>query len=120
MKNRFLNCCYHSLLIGTRSECDRLSCQGNHLPVFNLYYHKNNNEHFYCLNRDQLGQYWQCGVEDRDSFCPSRCDQCNICKKMSDVFTELQIVIFSIQKLVLQIIMKKSHINLCCGVYLLV
>ena len=29
-------------------------------------------------------------VEDRDSFCPSRCDQCNICKEMSDVFTELQ------------------------------
>ena len=29
-------------------------------------------------------------VEDRDSFCPSRCDQCNICKEMSYVFTELQ------------------------------
>ena len=29
-------------------------------------------------------------VEDRDSFCPSRCDQCNICKEMSDVFTELK------------------------------
>ena len=29
-------------------------------------------------------------VEDRDSFCPSRCNQCNICKEMSDVFTELQ------------------------------
>ena len=29
-------------------------------------------------------------VEDGDSFCPSRCDQCNICKEMSDVFTELQ------------------------------
>ena len=90
MKNHFLNCCYHSLLIGTRSECDRLSCQGNHLPVFNLYYHKNNNEHFNCLNRDQLGQYWQCVVEDRDSFYLSRCDQCNVCREMSDVFTELQ------------------------------
>ena len=29
-------------------------------------------------------------VEDRDSFCPSRCDQCNIFKEMSDIFTELQ------------------------------
>ena len=58
--------------------------------MFNLYYHKNNNEYFYCLNRDQLGQYWQRVVEDRDSFCRSRCDQCNICKEMSDIFTELQ------------------------------
>ena len=90
MENHFLNCCYDSLLIGTQSECDRLSCQGNQLHVFNLYYHKNNNEYFYCLNRDQLGQYWQCVVEDRDLFCPNRCDQCNICKEMSDIFTELQ------------------------------
>ena len=90
MENHFLNCCSDSLLIGTQSECDRLSCQGNQLHVFNLYYHKNNNEFFYCLNRDQLGQYWQCVVEDRDLFCPNRSDQCNICKEISDVFTELQ------------------------------
>ena len=44
MENRFLICCRDSLLIGTRSECNRFSCQeGKHLPVFNLYYHKNNN-----------------------------------------------------------------------------
>ena len=91
MENRFLLCCHDSLLVGTRSECDRFSCQeGNHSPVFNLYFHKGNNEYFYCINREQLGQYWKCVVEDRDSFCPSRCDQCNICKEMSDVFTELQ------------------------------
>ena len=58
--------------------------------MFNLYYHKNNNEYFYCLNRDQLGQYWQCVVEDRDAFCPDRCEKCNVCKEMADVFTELQ------------------------------
>ena len=23
-------------------------------------------------------------------FCPDRCDKCDICKEMSDVFTELQ------------------------------
>ena len=67
-KNCFLICCHDSLLIGTRSECDRLSCEGKHTPVSNLYYHKVNNEYFYCLNRDQLGQYWQCVVEDRDVF----------------------------------------------------
>ena len=91
MENRFLICCHDSLLIGTRSECDRIFCkEGKHLPVFNLYYHQNNNEYFYCLNRDQLRQYWQRVVEDRDSFCHSRCDQCNICKEMSDIVTELQ------------------------------
>ena len=29
-------------------------------------------------------------VEDRDSYCSGRCDQCAICKEMSDVFTQLQ------------------------------
>ena len=58
MENRFEICCYVSLLIGTRSECDRLSCtERKHAPVFNLYYHKVNNEYFYCVNREQLGQY---------------------------------------------------------------
>ena len=91
MENRFEICCHDTLLIGTRSECDRLSCtEGNPAPVFNLYYHKvNNNEYFYCVNREQLGQYWRCVVEDRDTFCPDRCDECKMCKEMS-VFAELQ------------------------------
>ena len=50
MENRFFLCCHDSLLIDTRSECDRFSCQGKHLPVFNLYHHQNNNEYFCCLN----------------------------------------------------------------------
>ena len=29
-------------------------------------------------------------VEDRDAFCPDRCEKCNVCKEMADVFTELQ------------------------------
>ena len=90
MENRFLLCCHDSLLVGTRSECDRFSCpEGNHFPILNMYFHKSNNEYFYCLNREQLGQYWKCVVEHRDSFRPSRCDQCDICNEMSDVFTEL-------------------------------
>ena len=57
MENHFLICCRDSLLIGTRSECDRFCCQeGKHLPLFNLYYHNSNNEYFCCLNRKQLGQ----------------------------------------------------------------
>ena len=88
MENRFLACCFDSALIGTRSECDRLSCE--HSPEFDVYYHKVNNEYFYCLNRKQLGQYWQCVIKDRDTFCPDRCEKFTICKEMTDVFTELQ------------------------------
>ena len=42
------------------------------------------------MNRNQLGQYWQCVVKDRDTICQSRCDGCNICKEMNDVFVDLQ------------------------------
>ena len=45
-------CCHDSLLIGTRSEHDRLQCQGKRDPVFNVFYHKVNNQFFYCLNRN--------------------------------------------------------------------
>ena len=55
-----------------------------------MHYHKANNEYFYCVNREQLGQYWRCVVEDRYAFCPDKCDKCNMCKEMSDVFAELQ------------------------------
>ena len=67
MENRFLTCCFDSVLIGTRSECDRLSCEHEkHFPEFEVYYHKVNNRYFYCLNRKQLGQYWRCVIKDRD------------------------------------------------------
>ena len=89
MVNQFLTFCYDSVLIGTRSKRDRLQCQGNHNPVFNVFHHKVKNQYFYCLNRKQLGQYWRCVVEDRDYFCSSRCDRCSICKEMT-VFSELQ------------------------------
>ena len=90
MENLFLNCCVDFTLVGTRSDCDRRSCNGNHDPVFDLYYQRTNNEYCYCLNRNQLGQYWQCVVKDRDTFCPSHCDTCTICKEMSDVCIELK------------------------------
>ena len=90
MENRFSLCCFDSVLIGTRSECGRFDCQeGKHNPPFNLYYHKNN-QSFYCINRDQCGQYWKCMIEDRDYFCPQKCDKCVICKEMTDMFVELQ------------------------------
>ena len=114
MENRFLNCYFDSLLIGTRSEGDRFRCQERNFvvkkdyPAFKLYHHKVNNEYLYCVNRDQLGQYWKCVVEDRDYFCLQKCDKCAICKEMTDIFTELtDSYFFFVQKLVLQIIKKK-------------
>ena len=89
MENGFEICCHDSVLIGTRSECDRFSCEGKHTE-FSLFYHKVSNEYFYCVNRQQLGEYWCCVIEDIDSFCPDRCDKRDICKAMSDVFAELQ------------------------------
>ena len=78
-------------MIGTRSECDRLSCEHEkHSLECDVYYHKVNNEYFYCLNRKQLGQYWQCVTKDRNTFCPERCEKCSICKEMTDIFSRLQ------------------------------
>ena len=78
-------------MIGTRSECDRLSCEHEkHSLEFDVYYHKVNNEYFYCLNRKQLGQYCQCVTKDRDTSCPERCEKCSICKEMTDIFSGLQ------------------------------
>ena len=90
MENRFSICCQDSLLVGTRSKCDRLSCENEkHSPEFNVYYHKASNEYFYCFNHKKLGQYWQCVVADRDAFCSKKCEKCIICKEMADVFVEL-------------------------------
>ena len=95
MENRFLICCHDCVLVGTRSECDRYSCEhGKHSPEFDVYYHKANNEYFYFLNRQQLGQYWQCVIADRDAFCPVKCEKCSICKEMANVFVELQDSLF--------------------------
>ena len=40
----FLTCCFDSVLIGIRSECNRLSCEHEkHSPEFEVYYYKVNN-----------------------------------------------------------------------------
>ena len=41
------------------------------------------------MDRNQLGQYWQWVVQDRDTF-PDCCDRCAIGKEMNYVFVELQ------------------------------
>ena len=42
------------------------------------------------MNRQQLGQYWQCVIADRDAFCPEKCEKCSICKEMVNAFVALQ------------------------------
>ena len=40
----FLTCCFDSVLIGIRSECNRLSCEHEkHSQEFEVYYYKVNN-----------------------------------------------------------------------------
>ena len=103
MENSFLICCHDSLLIGSRSECDRLQCQGNHDPAFNVFYHKVNNRHFYCLSRNQLGQYWKCVVEDREFFAVA--DVINV------VFVKKRLMFFLNCKTVFVFFLSKSF----CG-----
>ena len=117
----FLTCCFDSVLIGIRSECNRLSCEHEkHSPEFEVYYYKVNNWYFYCLDQKQLGQYWQCVIKDKDTFCPDRCEKCSICKEMTDVFTELQDSFFFYSKQSFTKMMIQFHINQFCGVYLIV
>ena len=94
MEKSFLICCHDSLLIGSRYECDRLQCQGNHDPAFNVFYHKVNNRHFYCLSRNQLGQYWKCVVEDREFFALADVINVVFVKKCLMFFLNCKTVIF--------------------------
>ena len=98
MENSFLICCHDSLLIGSRSECDRLQCQGNHDPAFYVFYHKVNNRHFYCLSRNQLGQYWKCVVEDREFFALADVINVVFVKKCLMFFLNCKTVIFFLSK----------------------
>ena len=79
------------------------------------------------MNREQLGQYWRCVVEDRDTFWPDRSDKCKMCKEMSDIFAELHdsyffyvIYVIYFIFLMLQIVRKKFLISLSYGEFLLV
>ena len=47
MPDYFQKCCFDADVIGKRTECNRLSCEGKHTE-FTLFFHKINNESFYC------------------------------------------------------------------------
>ena len=94
MENRFLNCCFNFQLVGHHFECDRISCKGDHSPEFPVYREKSLGLHCYCLNRQQLGQYWECIVQDCNFLCQSQCGRCSICNEISHIFAKLQDVYF--------------------------
>ena len=51
---------------------------------------KINKRSCYCLNHEQLGQYWCCAAKDREWFCPRSCGHCEICKEVTRMFSELK------------------------------
>ena len=82
-------CCFDSEKIGLVKECDRMCCTLNGRHNFDLFFHWNNDESFYCLNSKQLKEYWQCVQEDREGFCPEQCDKCSVCDEYALVFQNL-------------------------------
>ena len=89
MNYYFEKCCFDYELVRKTSQCERITCQGNHNPEFTVYFHKVNNNSCYCLNRKQLRQYWFCIVQDREKLCPMSCSRCKICKEFTHFFSEL-------------------------------
>ena len=81
MSYYFQKCCFDSEKNGVRNECDKLSCISNGKHNFGLFFHRNNDETFYCLKRKQLEEYWQCVIAEQQAFCPDKCGFCDILKK---------------------------------------
>ena len=90
MKNRFEKCCFDYDVIRSTTQCDRLICEEKLNPAFTAYYHKNNNEFCYCLNREQLGHCLRYIIDDNALLCPTNREKCTVCKETSHIFTELQ------------------------------
>ena len=65
MSYYFQKCCFDSEKIGVRNECDRLTRISNGKHNFGLFFHRNNDETFYCLNKKKLEEYWQCVIAER-------------------------------------------------------
>ena len=90
MAKYFEKCCFDSEKMGVINECDRMSCILNRKHDFDVYFHHVSDESFYCLNRKQLGEFWHCVIEDQNSFCPEKCEKCDVCKELAEVSENLQ------------------------------
>ena len=71
MPYSFEKCCFDSKNLCVVKYCNRTSCILNGSHNFKLFYHGNNDEIFYCLNRKDLGEYWHCVQNDKiiDKLC---------------------------------------------------
>ena len=85
MSYYFQKCCFNSEKNGVRNECDKLSCISNGKHNFGSFFHRNNDETFYCLKRKQLEEYWQCVIAEQQAFCPDKCCFCGICKEFDNI-----------------------------------
>ena len=83
IEKRFEECCFNYDFVHVTTQCDWLNCKVNHDPPFEIFFHKNNDKYCYCLDRNQLNQYWR-------SVCGRDCGKCFACKEFSLIFTELQ------------------------------
>ena len=90
MENRFEKCCFDYDLVRVTTQCDRLNCEVNHDPPFEIFFQKNNDEYCYCLDRNQLNQYWRCVIQNMKLLCPRDCGKCFACKEFSLIYTELK------------------------------
>ena len=88
MENKFESLNYDLVCVAT--ECDRLNCEVNHDPPFETFFQKSTNKFCYCLDGNQLNQYWNCFIQNTKLLCPRDCGNCNACKKCSLVYTELK------------------------------
>ena len=57
MAYSFQKCCFDSEKVGLVKEYDEMSCILNGSHSFDLFFHRNNNESCYCVDRKQLREY---------------------------------------------------------------
>ena len=114
MSYYFQKCCFDSKK-SVVIEYNRMTClNGDHKfekYLFRCKYDDKLSERFYCLNRKQFGEYCHCVINDRDTFCPEKCDQCDICEEFAEVFEHLKDAYF--------FQMNHQSINQFCGKFIL-
>ena len=90
MENRFEKCCFDYDLVRVTTQCDRLNCEVIHDRHLNFFFQKNNDEYCYCLDCNQLNQYWRGVTQNMKLLCPKDCGNCFACKEFSLIYIELQ------------------------------
>ena len=89
MTYSFQKYCFDSGKIGLVKECNRISCILNGSHNFDLFFHRNNDESFYCVNIKRLGSMGSV-YKMIDKLCPNNCNECTVCKEFAVVFENLQ------------------------------